>query len=235
MTSIKKVNKFKTAADTVLDTLACTIETRIRSGNYDLDPQWFEHVRWTPCGCYLDPCSPYPFKVRTKSFRMEFRPDKNKDNFTPWLIVKASSMGADAGFGLYANRCFRKGDCFTIYVGKKAKKSNRDKSRRLDVYGHPIDIQPTYFGARPLYFGAHFANTPYFGIPDNMHNAYDRNVRAGRNANAKIVGLSIQCTQDIQRGEEIRLDYGHRSTECSSITKKVKAPFEFMTKHSKKV
>ena len=225
----------QSAANALLDTLACTIESRIKSGNCNLDPQWFENVRWTPCGWYLDPCLPYPFEMRTKSFRMELRPDPNKDKFTPWLIVKASSMGADAGFGLYADRVFRKDDYITVYVGKKALKSNKDESRRLDVYGNLIDIQPTYFGARPLYFGAHFANTPYFGIPDNMHNAYDRNVRAGRNANAKFVGVSIQCTQDIQRGEEIRLDYGHRSTECSSITKKLKAPFKFMRKHSKQV
>ena len=39
MTSIKKVNKFKTAADALLDNLAELIETRIRTGNYDLDPQ----------------------------------------------------------------------------------------------------------------------------------------------------------------------------------------------------
>ena len=145
---------------------------------------------------------------------MELCPYENKDKFIPWLIVKASTIGADAGFGLYANRCFKKDDYITVYVGKKAKKSNRDESRRLNVYGHPIDIQPTYFGARPLYFGAHFANTPYFGISDNMHDAYDRNVRAGRNANARFEGVSIRCTQDIQCGEEIRLDYGHRSTGC---------------------
>ena len=54
-------------------------------------------------------------------------------------------------------------------------------------------------------------------------------------ANAKFVGVSIICTQDIQRGEEIRLDYGHRSTEYLSITKKLKALFKFMRKHSKKV
>ena len=121
-------------------------------------------------------------------------------------------MGANAGFGLYADRVFRKGNYITVYVGKKAKKSNKDESRRLDVYGNLIDIQPTYFGARPLYFGAHFANTPYFGIAENKHDAYDKNNRAGRNANARFEGVSIRCTQDIQRGEEIRLDYGHRST-----------------------
>ena len=113
----------------LFDTLAGIIESRIKSGNYDLDPQWFEHVRWTPCGWYLDPCLPYPFEMQTKSLRMELCPHKNKDKFTPWLIVKASTMGADAGFGLYADRCFRKDDYITVYVGKKAKKSNKDESR----------------------------------------------------------------------------------------------------------
>ena len=39
MSSIKRVSSIKTAADTLFDTLAWNIETRIRSGNYDLDPQ----------------------------------------------------------------------------------------------------------------------------------------------------------------------------------------------------
>ena len=101
------MSSIKLAADTFFDTLAEIIESRIQSGNYDLDPQWFEHVRWTPCGWDLDPCKPYLFEMQTKSFCMELFSHKNKDKFTQWLIVKASTIGADAGFGLYANRCLR--------------------------------------------------------------------------------------------------------------------------------
>ena len=110
------------AANALLDTLACTIESRIKSGNCNLDLQWLENVRWTPCGWYLDPCLPYPFEMRTKSFRMELRPDPNKDKFTPWLIVKASTMGADAGFGLYADRVLGKATISLFMLERKQRK-----------------------------------------------------------------------------------------------------------------
>ena len=122
----------------------------------------------------------------------------------------------------------KKDDIITIYVGKKANNQNTDDSRRLDISGNLIDVQPSYFGARPLYFGAHFANSPYYHIPDDQHDAYDRNVHAGRNANARIVGVLIQCQQDIQRGEEIRLDYGHRTTTPETSTK-IKKPIKKQT------
>ena len=37
--------------------------------------------------------------------------------------------------------------------------------------------------------------------------------------NAEIVGGMIKCTQDIQRGEEIRLDYGHRKRPAPVTSK----------------
>ena len=206
-------------ANSFLDSLAEIIEKRVKSGNYKLDPKWFEHVRWTPCGWNLDPCKPFPFEMRTKSFRMELCPHLNKEKFAPWLTVKESTMGTDAGYGLFADRFFAKNDIITVYVGKKADTKSTDESRRLEISGRLIDVTPTYFGARPLYYGAHFANSPYYLIPDDQHDAYDRNVRAGRNANAEIVGVLIKCTQDIQRGDEIRLDYGHRTTPAATPAK----------------
>ena len=206
-------------ANQYFDQLAYIIETRVGSMNYKLDPEWFEHVRWTPCGWNIDPCRPYPFEMRTKSFRMELCPHSNKEKFAQWLIVQESTIGTDAGYGLFADRFFKKNDIVTVYVGKKAGTKPTDETRRLEISGRVIDVQPTYFGARPLYFGAHFANSPYFQIPDDQHDAYDRNVHAGKNANAEIVGLLIQCTQDIARGDEIRLDYGHRTTPAATPAK----------------
>ena len=53
------------------DELSAKIKDHLKGGtkvNFD----WFSHVRWTPCGMYLDPCNPHPFKVRTESFQMDF-------------------------------------------------------------------------------------------------------------------------------------------------------------------
>ena len=62
---------------------------------------------------------------------------------------------------------------------------------------------------------------PYYQILDEKHDYYDRSAHLGRNPNAEIVGVMIKCTQDIQRGEEIRLDYGHRKRPAT-VTSKIK-------------
>ena len=46
----------------------------------------------------------------------------------------------------------QKNDIVTVYVGKKAGTKPTDDTRRLEISGRVIDVQPTYFGARPLYF-----------------------------------------------------------------------------------
>ena len=210
---------FKDAANSFLDELAGIIETSVQSGKYELHSKLFEHVRWTPSGWHLDPCRPYPFGMRTKSFNMELCPPQSQEKFARWLIVKESNMGKNSGYGLFADRVFRKDDNITVYFGKKADTRSKDETRMLEIKGHLIDVKPTCFGARPLYFGVHFANSPYYQIPDEKHDDYDRSAHAGRNPNAEIVGVMIKCTQDIQRGEEIRLDYGHRKRPATVTTK----------------
>ena len=127
-------------------------------------------------------------------------------------------MGKNAGCGLFADRVVRKDDNITVYFGKKADTHSKDETRMLEIKGHLIDVKPTCFGAQPLYFRAHFSNLPYYQIPDEKQYYYDRSAHLGRNPNAEIVGVMIKCTQDIQRGEEIRLDYGHRKRPATVTT-----------------
>ena len=89
----------------------------------------------------------------------------------------------------------------------------KDESRCLQVGNQIIDVPTQKIGARPLYFGAHFANTPYFGLADDQHDLHDKNPWCGENSNARIRGLQIVATQRIHLGEEIRLDYGHRAQQ----------------------
>ena len=102
-----------------LDDLSGKIEDHLKQGT-KLNFDSFSHVRWTPCGMYLDPCNPHPFNVRTKSFQMEFSHDKNK--FSRWLTVKRSHMGEHAGYGLFAARNFYEEDIITLYFGTKPTK-----------------------------------------------------------------------------------------------------------------
>ena len=100
-------------------------------------------------------------------------------------------MGKNAGCGLFADRVVRKDDNITVYFGKKADTHSKDETRMLEIKGHLIDVKPTCFGAQPLYFRAHFSNLPYYQIPDEKHDYYDRSVHLGRNPNAEIVGVMM--------------------------------------------
>ena len=99
---------FREAANSFLDELAEIIENSVQSGKYPLHSKWFEHVRWTPSGWHLDPCRPYPFEMRTKSFNMELCPHQSKEKFARWLMVKESNMGKNAGYALFSDRVSRK-------------------------------------------------------------------------------------------------------------------------------
>ena len=172
---------------------------------------------------YVDPWDPHPFNVRTKSFQMEFSLDGTK--FLQWVTVKRSLMGANAGCGLFAARTFMVHDIITVYFGTKAKSKTKDNTRCLIVGKKIIDVPPQKAGARPLYFGAHFANTPYWGLEDDQHDLHDKNHWSGRNPNAEIYGVQIVATQRITVGDKIRLDYGHRkqqTKETAPIKKRVK-------------
>ena len=95
-------------ANQYFDQLPYIIENRIGNMIYILEPEWFEHVRWMPCGWNIDPCRPYPFEMRTKSFRMELCPNSNKEKFAQWLIVQESTIATDAGYVLFAGRFLKK-------------------------------------------------------------------------------------------------------------------------------
>ena len=58
---------------------------------------------------------------------------------------------------------------------------------------------------QPLYYGAHFKNSPYRRISKDEHDTYNRDSKAGKHTNADIRGLVITYIQDILCGKEIRL------------------------------
>ena len=63
-----------------------------------------------------------------------------------------------------------------------------------------MDVLPDKAGKRPLYMGAHFANTPYIDCTTEEDYAkYEKTHRAGTNANFRIEGCKIICTLRVER------------------------------------
>ena len=140
----------------------------------------YSHIQWKPIPPAVHPDHPPPETTSVIGHEMGLKLSPNEKHFTPWLIVKKSEMGKkrttvkkrqkltkkddeyDAGLGLFAARQFQKGDVITVYFGVRAREQDTDETRRLEVSpGKVIDVLPDESGNRPLYFGAHFANTPY--------------------------------------------------------------------------
>ena len=118
----------------------------------------------------------------------------------------------DSGLGLFAARQFLIHDVITVSFGVRPQEVDTDESRRLEVgTGKFIDVLADQSGKRPLYFGAHFTNTPYIDCTSvEEHTKYEKNPWLGKNENCKIVGRTIICTSRIEKFDGLRLDYGHR-------------------------
>ena len=117
----------------------------------------------------------------------------------------------DPGLGLFSARQFLVHDVITVYFGVRPQEVDTDESRRLEVgTGKFIDVLADKLGKRPLYFGAHFANTPYFYCTSAEDYAkYEKTHWLGKNTNCEIVDCIISCTSRIEKFDELRLDYGN--------------------------
>ena len=91
-------------------------------------------------------------------------------------------------------------------------KEQTDELCHFEIFlGKFIDVLADESGKRPLYLGAHFANTPYIDcVTAEDYANYENSKLAGKNANCIIEGCLIRCTSRIEKFDELRLDYGHR-------------------------
>ena len=190
----------------------------------------YSHIQWKPIPPAVSPDHPPPETTSVIGHEMGLKLSPHEQHYTPWLIVKKSEMGKkrttvkkrqkltkkddeyDAGLGLFAARQFQKGDVITVYFGVRAREEDTDETRRLEVArGKVIDVLADASGNRPLYFGAHFANTPYIDcITSEDYANFEKNNWSGKNANCVIDGCLIKCTSRIEKFDELRLCYGHR-------------------------
>ena len=120
-----------------------------------------------------------------------------------WLSVKESELPG-AGKGLFAGRHFDKNALITVYVGVMTRPGG-DITRKVDFKGATIDVPVT---TKMRFFGAHFANNPYWGMSPRRRNEYELGPR-GKKHNAVWDGLGIRASKEIRKGDEILLDYKH--------------------------
>ena len=190
----------------------------------------YSHIQWKPIPPAVHPDHPPPETPSVIGHEMGLKLSPHDKHFTPWLIVNKSEMGKkrttgkkqqklankddeyDAGLGLFAARQFVVDDVITVYFGVRAREEDTDETRRLEVArGKVIDVLADASGNRPLYFGAHFANTPYADCTTaEDYTNFERNNWSGKNANCVIDGCLIKCTSRIEKFDELRLCYGHR-------------------------
>lgn len=139
------------------------------------------------------------------------------------LSVKSVKMGPDAGLGCFADHQFHKRDHITVYFGVRSYHKKIDHLQQLQfITGKNLEMNPKEGGRRPLYFGCHFTNTWYYGIRGEDHNKYDMNRHEGKNPNCQTDGFVITRTSRIDKGEELRQDYGYKNTAVKFGTKQHK-------------
>ena len=106
--------------------------------------------------------------------------------------------------GLFAGRHFKDEALITAYVGVMTRPGG-DITRKVNFKGATIDVPVT---TKMRFFGAHFANNPYWGMSPRQRNEYELGPR-GKKHNAVWDGLGIRASKEIRKGDEILLDYKH--------------------------
>lgn len=114
---------------------------------------------------------------------------------TRWLTMKKSNV-VDAGFGVFAEKCFEPNEFITAYLGKKIDYTY--------MYGELVSIPTEYV---------------FKGIHEEYWLGHRINHGSGSNVNAMInSNLVISAVRKIDVGEELLIDY-HRDVYCYECKK----------------
>ena len=97
-----------------------------------------------------------------------------------------------------------------MYVSENVNSQSTYELCLLKVCGKCIGINTNLFGARPLYFGAHFTNSPYFDIADEEYEKFERNNWLDKNINTTLEGDELRSKKYINIGVERNMNYGHK-------------------------
>lgn len=114
---------------------------------------------------------------------------------TCWLTMRKSAL-VGAGFGVYAEKAFKRNEFITVYMGKKIDHTY--------MYGELMGI--------PM-------ENDFKGIHEEYWLGHRINHGSGKNVNARInANFTITAIRNINVGEEIFIDY-NRDVYCSKCKK----------------
>ena len=127
---------------------------------------------------------------------MWYKPSKTE--LHKWVTVKKSTM-KDGGYGLFAERNFKDGDLFSMYLGKIID-SNEQSEYSMDYQVTTTKtVRLSTFGGYPaqkkLYLGAHMMNDVNWGKKEEDVDRNSGNYNARFNHN-----LSVEAICDIEAG-----------------------------------
>ena len=81
--------------------------------------------------------------------------------------IDKKSQFENSGYGLFIEKNFKIGDIITVFVGVLSPSNSRHGDRFIGFKksnGKVVHIDTTKYDTPRLYFGAHFANNPCFGM-----------------------------------------------------------------------
>ena len=146
-------------------------------------------------------------KCRSTLLRHEVR--ATEDTLQKWVSVRKSQF-EDSGYGLFTEKSFKIGDIITVFVGVLSPSSSRHGDRFISFKknnGQIVHINTMKNDAQRLYFGAHYANDPCFGMSAEAI-AKISSARNVQGYNAVINdNMCIVATKFIRKNVEVRLMY----------------------------
>ena len=126
-----------------------------------------------------------------------------------WVSVRKSQF-ENSGFGLFAEKTFKTDDIITVFAGRLYSNNSRHGDTCLSfrkINGEVVHLNTMEDNTHHLYFGAHYANDPTFG----MNKEIIAKVSSARNVkkfNAVIDDdMCIIATTQIRKNVEVRLKY----------------------------
>ena len=146
-------------------------------------------------------------KCRSSFLRNEVR--TTEETLRKWVSVRRS-LFEDSGFGLFAEKTFKQDDIITVFAGKLYSSNSRHGDKCLSfkkMNGQVVHLNTMEDKIHHLYFGAHYANDPTFG----MNKEKIAKISTARNVkkfNAIIDdNMCIVATTEIRKNVEVRLMY----------------------------
>jgi hypothetical protein len=144
--------------------------------------------------------------------------------------VRASTIGKEAGLGLFATKDFRTGSMITEYGGELIDAMERKRRVALGIHSHIRTLTPMHsfidginLKPEPGVPGASFANDPCATTAVNTRfEKHDFDTGVERGKLYEIGRIFLQAVRDIKKNEELFVSYGKTYWTISSCQPLIK-------------